>query len=552
MVSSTKKRKGRGIAERNAYRRYVDSIANSENAPWQIKRAIELYPEDGIEWRRVKRVVEFIKCLRHSLGPSAGMPFVLSPWQLWIVAELFGRVGKDGYRQYRRAFVSVPRKNGKTTFAAALALYLLIGDNEAGPEIVSVAVAKEQANRLVNEVKRMRAAWPSGRKYTKAQRNTVQCPGNNGIILAASADKDVLWGRNASAAFVDELHAHKTRDLWDATITATASRRQPLVFCTSTVGADKTTLYTELRNYSEQLLTGELSDPSWFSFIAGADEGDDPSSPETWAKANPNLGVSVFEADLDASWRAARTPASVAAFRMYHLNDTLAQTGDWVSFELWKQGYVVEIPDMTNRDCYIGLDLSSTTDLTAAVLAFPDADGAVWIIPQAWCTRDAMLRGKQSRLYRQWHNEHAITVCPGHVIDYFAVREFLKEARKKYRVQKLYCDPFNARHLLSELVQDGFREDTIIEHPQFASHMDGPIRETERLILSGKLYHKPNSALDACIRNVKVKVDSTSRLRFDKKTATGPIDIAVALVMAAGHCKQTATPQQPFFFQVIQ
>jgi len=540
------------LKPKTEYQRYVDSVIDGADAmPWQVVSAVQMDRDGDIDWEIVERVRNFIGQLRHSLGACAGKPFTLAPWQLWIVAELFGRLDSQGLRQYRRAFISVPRKNGKTTFAAALALYLLLGDGEPGPEIISVAVAREQAYRLVAEVKRMVDAWPRGKRVVKIRHNSVLCPGNNGSLSTASADCKVAWGRNPSAAVVDELHAYSTRDLWDATITATAARQQPLVICTSTVGEDRSTLYTELRSYGESLLRGEEIDPSWLIYISGADPEDDPGDPVTWAKANPNLGISVSKKDMEVQWHEAKSPAAQAAFRRFRLNDPLVQSEGWITKDVWEKTTVPILPDLTGRECTIGLDLSSTTDLTAAVLAFPNPDGSVWVLPQAWCTAESLQRGKRSSLYRQWHAQHAITVCPGKIIDYLAIREWLRAAKERYRIKRIFCDPFNARHLLSELSLDGFSPDILVEHPQFASHVDAPIRETTRLIYAGKLYHPIHPPLTACVMNAQVKVDSAGRQRFDRRYTTGPIDLAVAMIMAVGHVHQVDAVQAPIGIQLI-
>jgi len=510
-----------------------------------VRLAVQRAKPSEYDWSAVERAANFIESLCHTRGPLAGQQFKLQPWQLFIVAELFGAT-KDGLRQYRRSFITVPRKNGKTTLAAALALFLLLADGEAGPEVLCVATAREQALFVVQEAQRMVLRSGYLRRNVEVYRHEIVCRANDGRLVALGADKDVIWGRNPSGAVIDELHAHRNRDLWDAVNTAPGARAQPLLLVTTTAGEDRAGLYTELREYSRDVLEGRVADPAWFAFCAAIDDEDDWTSQRAWKKANPNLGTSIGLEQLRDEFRQAATPAAQLAFRRMHLNEEVTASGAWLPLEVWREQEVPRLPNLRGRSCFVGLDVSRTTDLTAAVFAFPEPDGRVWVVPFCWAPQSAIERGKRSRLYRQWLATRQLFAVPGDIVDQQVIRRFLLEARMQngWQIERLYADPFGAAQLLHDLKADGLPAASVVEHLQYARYMEPAIQATERLAYQRKLLHVRNDVMDFCLGNVEIKADMSGQRRFDKRKSTGPIDLAVALVMACGHIEdRQANPQ---------
>jgi phage terminase large subunit-like protein len=316
-------------------------------------------------------VVEFFSHLRHSKGVKAGEPFILEPWQAFILGSLFGwRVSKGGPRRFRTAYVEVPRKNGKSTLSAGLALLLAFFDEEAGAEVYCAATKRDQARIVFEEAQRMVKASPSLRKRITSFVGNLHIAATAQKLQPLGADADSMDGLNIHAAIVDELHAHKTRAMVDVLETATGARAQPLVFYITTAGYDRHSVCWERHAYTERLLDGTLEDDASFGFISAADDSDDWRKPATWAKANPNLGVSVSLDDLERKVRRAlEIPAEQNAFRRLHLNQWTEQEVRWLDVAAWDEcggtlGWLELREAMRGEVCYLGMDLASSLDVS--------------------------------------------------------------------------------------------------------------------------------------------------------------------------------------------
>jgi len=498
------------------------------------RRHLELWDRSDIERRpdEVERALVFVESLRHSTGVHAGQRFHLEPWQAMIVADLFG-LYLDGRRLFRRAFLSFPRKNGKTALAAALALKLLVADREARPEVLLAGASREQARIALNSAKAMIEATPALRKRLSIYRTEITCPANRGRMLALSGEDSYAHGYHASGAVVDELHAHHDRALWDVVDTSTVGRAQPLVIVISTAGEDVGQVYRQLRSYSEDVLSGVKQDDRWYALITSADDGDPWDDPFTWAKANPNLGVSVQEDELEAiSRRAADSPLAQLSFRRLHLNEMCESPGEWIPLEVWRDQEAAGPPSDAAAESTIGLDLATHIDLAAAVIA-RRAGERFWCDFAAWASGRAM---KESPAARQLQRAQALghlQVSLGDAIDFAAIRSWLKLQREQ-GAQWLVVDPAGAQHLLSEVVADGWPQERIIEHPQTARYMDPVIRRVQTLAMERRLLHRASPLWDLCLGNVRLASDAQGRVHFHKGRSGGPIDLAVALAMAAG------------------
>jgi phage terminase large subunit-like protein len=494
--------------------------------------------------------IRFIECLKHSKGEWAGSNLHLEPWQCFIIGSIFGWKNSDGTRRFRIAYEEVARKNGKSTTAAGIGLKLFIFDDEPGAEVYTAATKRDQAKIVHEEAKRMVRKSVLRDVVTILRDNMLY---GDSIYRPLGADADTLDGLHLHGAIVDEMHAHKTRDLYDVLDTATGSRRQSMLFIITTAGegGDRESICWELRSYTTKVLDGIIEDDTWFGVIFTLDDGDDWTDETTWIKANPNLGVSVSLDDLKRKCKKAQeTPASQNNFRRKHTNEWVESDQAWLPAGLWDSnaggawyddaGLKQEIRDrLRGRPCWIGGDLSSVDDLTGIVAVFPADDGFYDVIPFGWCPREnAIGRERDHRVpYTAWAARGQIFLTEGNSVDYDAVRALLCRMRDEWQwdIQEINMDPHNARYVFTKLVdEDQFPETVVLEHRQGYISMNDPIKQTQKLLLDGKLRHGGHRPLAWCVSNVVTRVDPAGNIKFDKARAAEKIDLAVALVMAAG------------------
>lgn len=482
--------------------------------------------------------------LRHSKGQWAGQPFELLEWQ-WqkVVAPLFGWKRPDGSRRYRRGYIEVPKKNGKSALFSGLSLYLLAGDKEAGAEIYSAAVDRDQASIVFNEAANMVEESPQLASRLQVIRSTkrIVFHRTRSFYKALSADVPAKEGLNAHAVLIDELHAQRTRDLWDTLRYAGASRRQPLHLSITTAGFDRHSICWEQHDYAQKVLDGVIEDLSFFAFIAAAADEDDWTSPEVWRKANPSFDVTL-NADQFAEdcKEAAESPAKENSFRRYRLNQWTEQDVRWLSLEKWDA--CDRMPDIADgRECFAGLDLSSTTDLSALVLVFP-RDGEYDVRCFFWVPEEgARQRERRDRVpYQQWIRQGHIEATPGEAIDYEAIRSKIGELGKQYDIRSIAIDRWNAAQLATQLKDDGFE---IVAFGQGYASMNWPTKKLEELVLGAKLSHGGNPVLRWMASNVAIEKDAADNWKPSKKRSPERIDGIVALVMALDR----ATREPPRF-----
>ena len=498
--------------------------------------------------------IQFIELLKHSKGEWAGDLFILEPWQAFIVWCVFGWKKEDGTRRFRTAFNSLGRKNGKSTLAAGIGLKLFVADNEPGAEVYTAATKREQAKIVHDEAKRMVKA-SSLHKMVTILRDNMSVEATNSKYEPLGADADVTDGLNVSGCIVDEVHAHKTRALWDVLDTATGSRRNPLMFGITTAGdgSDRESIYWKLKEYAVKVLEGSVEDDSWFAFIAALDDGDDWSDEGVWPKANPNLGVSVKIDDLRRKCRKAKeTPSDVNNFRRKHCNEDTESVTAWITAAQWdacaggdwydEDGLKEEIREQyRGRAGWVAGDLSSVSDLTALAVAFPsesdaDTEPTVDVFVAAWCPRaNALTRSRDRRVpYSMWAERGALELTEDDSVDYDAPRAWLKNARDVWgwRIQEVAMDPWNARYLVTKLEEED--EFEIFEHRQGFTSMTAPCKTTERLVLARKIRHGGHPVLRWCVSNCAVRLDPAGNIKLDKEKSGEKIDVAMAMVMAVG------------------
>lgn len=498
-------------------------------------------PDLWFDEEEADRVCEFFeRYVRHVKGEWAGQPFVLAEWQTEFVRDLFGWKRGDGTRRYRRCYVEVPRKNGKSTLAAGIALYLLLADKEAGAEVYSAAADRDQARIVFDVASGMIEQEQSLEKRTKVYRTSITVPSTGSRYKVLSADAYTKHGLNAHGVIFDELHAQKNRDLWDVLITSTGARRQPMVFAITTAGVyDPESICWEIHDYALKVVEGIIDDDEFLPVIYAADRDEDWTDPEVWARANPGLGITVKREYLDReAKRAKEVPAAQNTFRRLHLNQWTEQETRWLDMDVWDEnaGEVNEA-ELIGERCYAGLDLSTTTDLSALALVFPR--GETWdALMRFWVpAENVQKRSTRDRVpYDAWVRDGWVIPTPGNVVDYAFIRREINDLLERFHIEEIAFDPWNATQLVTELMEeDGI---PMVKHRQGFASMAAPTKELEKLLLGRQLAHGNHPVLRWNASNVSVKMDASGNLKPDKSKSTERIDGIVALIMAVGRASE--------------
>lgn len=484
-----------------------------------------------------ERAVRFFSLfLRHVKGESAGSSFLLQPWQEHeVIRPLFGWKRSDGTRKYRRVYVEIPRKNGKSTVAAGIGLYLLFADNEPGAEIYSAATDREQAAIVFDVARSMVEGEAQLKNMARVYRRAIAVPRTNSSYKVLSADAYTHHGLNAHGIIFDELHAQPNRELWDVLTTSTGARRQPVIFAITTAGYDKNSICYEVHDYALKVRDGIIDDPSFLPAVYAADKEDDWRLPEVWRKANPSLGITISEEYLaEECKRAQESPAYQNTFRQLHLNQWTEQSVRWLDMFVWDEGSeTFDVDELAGRACFGGLDLSTTTDLSCFCLMFPPkTDGEKWkVLCWFWVPEENLLkRVERDRVpYDVWAREGYIELTPGNVIDYEFIRAKIRDLSETYYITELGYDPWNATGLVTELMNDGAE---LVPVQQSYARLNAPVKELERLIVSRELLHGGNPVLRWNASNASVKFDPSGNMKVDKSASTDRIDGIVAMLCA--------------------
>lgn len=486
------------------------------------------------------RVVRFAEELRHVKGKWDNPKIQLQPWQKFVLGSIFGwkRVSTE-LRRFRTAYVQIARKNGKSTLGAIMGLYGLIADGEPGAEIYSAATTRDQARIIFNDAQQMVRSNEDLNGILGLHKLNIHHLTSASKFEPVSADANTLDGLNVHMALVDELHAHKDSAVWDVLDTGTGSRRQPLMIAITTAGFERA-VCIEKYNYCEQVLDGVVQDDSLFSYITEIDEGDDWRDPRAWRKANPNLGVSVFEEQLETLCnRAQHIPSEQNNFLCKHLNKWVNQSTRWLNLDDWKAcGGVVNPDTLRGRVCYAGLDLSATTDITALALLFPpDGSDDKWqALYRFWVPQEQVRKRSQGQLvdkvpYDAWERDGLILSTPGNCIDYDYVRQEILALSRQYDIQEIAYDPYNARETAIKLQDHGLN---MVEFRQGPVSFNAPMHRFYGLILDRKFCHGDHPAMTWMANNLTVRHDANLNMAPDKKSAKDRIDGPVALLMALG------------------
>jgi phage terminase large subunit-like protein len=505
------------------------------------------HSQSSLSAENADRVCTFFReILRHSKGQHAGKAFDLLPWQEAMLTELFGRIRPDGTRQYRTAYIEVPKKNGKSTTLAGIALYMLLADREPGAEVYGAASDREQAGIIYREAAAMVRASPllSSRLEVIDSRKTILYRKTNSFYRVLSADAFRAEGLNIHALLFDELHAQRDRRLWDALRYGGAARRQPLLLSITTAGYDRKSICWEQHAYAERCIADPEFDPSFYGLIYAASPEDDPFKEATWRKANPSLGHTMSIESFQADAREAeQSPAKLNAFLRYRLNIWTASDVRFLKPSAWA-ACSQPLQEMKGRVCYAGLDLASTTDLSACVVISSDEEGVVDVLPVFWCPSESIeqrsLRDKVD--YVGWARDGFIRVTDGNVADYATIQRDILELCESYQIKQIGVDPWNATMLSQNLAGEGV---DVVNVRQSYGSLSSPTKALEALVLGSKLRHAGHPVLSWMADNVAVQGDHQGNIKASKAKSTERIDGIAALINAlAVQAVATAPPPE--------
>lgn len=503
----------------------------------------------------VDKVLRSFSFLRHTQGRLAGQPLNPDGWQVaYILAPVFGWLKLNDHgvwtRVVRTLYVDVPRKNGKSTLAGGLALYLTGADGEPGAQVVAAASTKDQAGFVFAPIKKLVDSAPALRGRFKSLTGRIIHPKSNSYFGVISSAADAQHGANLHGGIIDELHIHKTPDLVETLETGTGSREQPLIVMITTADTGKpNTIYARKRRYVEQLAKGVFQDPTMFGVVFAIPDAADPLKPLSWAKANPGYPISPTREYLEGAAKKARnSPAELAAFKRLHCGQRTKQTTEYVSLKEWDRNAGARFGEeiLLGRHCYGGMDLGSVSDLTALCWLFPYADGRVgydaiwkfWTPEENLEALDKRTAGDASKL---WVPNGWLSTTPGNVTDYDYIKKQILEDMDKYEVISLGFDKWNATQLANDLIAE---EVPLVEVRQGYKTMSPAMKEAKRLLMMGKrgderIHHGGNPVMRWMTDNLAVAMDPSGNVKPDKANSAEKIDGWAALANAISEAVNT-------------
>lgn len=512
---------------------YWEDTGMAEYKPTKFKLKTSHYDKAQADF-----AVGFIECLCHTKGRWAGKPFKLLPWQEQIVRDIFGTLKADGNRQFTTAYIEIPKKNGKSELAAAIALYMLFADGEASPEVYGAAADRQQAAivfDVAHQMVNMTAALAKRSKILTANKRIVS-GFNNGFYQVLSAEVTSKHGLNVSGLVLDEVHAQPNRKLYDVLTKGSGdAREQPLYFLITTAGNDTNSICYELHQKALDIIEGRKVDSTFYPVIYGAPESADWTSPAVWKEANPSLGDTITLEKVQAACDSAKqNPAEENSFRQLRLNQWVKQTVRWMPMDKWDAcDFAVNDNELAGRVCYGGLDLSSTTDITAFVLVFPplDEEDKYHILPYFWIPEENVdLRVRRDHVpYDLWEKQGTLLTTEGNVVHYGYIEKFIENLNERFNIREIAYDRWGAVQMVQNLEGMGF---TVVPFGQGFKDMNPPTKELMKLTLEKRIAHGGHPVPRWMMDNIFIKTDPAGNIKPDKEKSTEKIDGVVATIMA--------------------
>lgn len=501
--------------------------------PTKFKAEDSIYDKDAADF-----AVMFIESLCHTKGTWAGKKFELIDWQEQIIRDLFGTLKPNGYRQFNTAYVEIPKKQGKSELAAAVALLLCCGDGEERAEVYGCAADRQQATIVFDVAADMVRMCPALNKRVKilaSQKRIIYTP-TNSFYQVLSAEAYSKHGFNIHGVVFDELHTQPNRKLFDVMTKGSGdARMQPLYFLITTAGTDTNSICYETHQKAKDILEGRKIDTTFYPVIYGADESDDWTDPRVWRKANPSLDITVGIDKVEAACNSAKqNPGEENSFRQLRLNQWVKQAVRWMPMEKWDAcAFPVDEDELEGRVCYGGLDLSSTTDITAFVFVFPplDEDDKYIILPYFWVPEDTLdLRVRRDHVpYDVWERKGYLQTTEGNVVHYGYIEKFIEKLGERFNIREIAFDRWGAVQMVQNLEGMGF---TVVPFGQGFKDMSPPTKELMKLVLEKRIAHGGHPVLRWNMDNIFIRTDPAGNIKADKEKSTEKIDGAVATIMA--------------------
>lgn len=536
-----------------AANRYIDGVLSGDIVAchW-VKRACQRQAHDlARDWQwefspdKAEHICAFIELLPHIKGRWARerRKITLEDWQCFILTTVFGWINKDtGLRRYTEVYEEVARKNAKSTISAGIALYMFAADGEHGAEVYTAATTREQAKIVFGDARVMAERESEMRSALgmEVQAHRVVIPETASKLESLHAEGSTLDGLNIHCAIIDELHAHKRRDVYDVIDTARGSREQSLLFCITTAGTDRAGICYERRSHACQVLDGVIQDDRLFGIVYTLDEGDDPLDPDVWPKANPNYNVSVLADDMESAARkASAMPSAMANFLTKRLNVWVNADSPWMDMQAWDRcaDPTLTLDKMKHLPCWIGLDLASKVDVAAVVRLFKDGD-MYYLIPEFYLPERALEVTANSQ-YDGWKRSGWLTVTEGEVTDYDAIEAQLESDMARLQVSEVPFDPWQATQMASHLLEKGV---PMVEFRQSTGNFSEGMKTLEALVLTGKIRHNGNPMMTWMVSNTVYRPDEYENVRPRKERPENKIDGTVAAIMALA---RAIVPSEP-------
>jgi len=511
----------------------VKSVCQRALDEWEKQRWIYHYsPEDAA------RVCQFVELLPHIKGPLAGSNIKLEPWQVFILCQVFGWLKPDGTRRYRRAYIEIPRGNAKSTMSAAVALYMLCADGELGAEVYSFATTRDQARIVFDCAREMARRSPALQEAygLTVEKHNLHIVANASKFEPKSSDADTLDGLNTHFACIDELHAHRTRDVYDVVETSLGKRNNNLLWCITTAGADQGGVCYELHKHAVHLIKGGQDDSeTMFSMIYTVDADDDWTTEQALIKANPNWGISVMpDVIRSLQKKAMALPSAANAFKTKHLDMWVSARDSWLDMRAWEQcaDRTMRMDDFIGQPCWIGLDLAERTDISCAAIVFRGIDSTgrdkYSVFVRHYLPRQTIMRG-ENKHYQGWFEQGHIVESGESATDQEIIRADLLSIAERHAVQAVLYDPAYASQLILRLQQDGFN--CVVVRPSVLNLSD-PMKLLEALVLERRLVHTGDPVLSWMAANVVAKRDEKDNIYPTKDSKSAKIDGIVAIITA--------------------
>lgn len=500
------------------------------------QRHMDDLKREGLEWRRemAENAISFFEDL---LVLENGKPFLLLPFQRFIVGSLFGWYMRDGSRRFRTAYIETAKGNGKTPLAAGVGLYGLVADDEPAAEIYSAAVTKDQARLVWRDADRFVKASPELSELIQQNVGLLSIPDDQSIFRPISAEHRGLDGKRVHMALIDELHEHPSSIVVDKIRAGTKARKNALIFEITNSGYDRHSVCWVHHDFSLKVLDGVYENDSWFAYVSALDEGDDWKSEKAWLKANPGLRrILPIKYLREQVAEAIAMPSKENIVRRLNFCQWTEQSVRWLSMAQWDKGAGKVDPEaLRGRVCYAGLDLARVHDLSAFVLLFPpqDDEERFQCLTYFWIPdEDIITRSTRDRVpYDVWVNDGYIKATPGNVTDFDYIKSDILDLAGIYDIREVAFDRTFAGEIVQGLMQEGLN---MIEFGQGFYSMPAPTAELERMIKGERLRHGGNPVLRWNASNVSVAQNPAGDIKPDKERSIERIDGIVALIMAIG------------------